>query len=495
MTVGEGPLLDVEGHAGRGRSRPRIWSQTSSRNQPGAGGQPVGDAQRVGIAGEGGVVGRGRTGRRARPRGRVGGQVDPEGEAGVGVQPGDQDLEPGPDVRAGAGHRGPPHARGPEGALAPPARAGRGAAPHRGPATSAWSPRPASTPGRRRLEQRRPARSTGSASPVAGRRRPGPVRRDPLSATQSRDRPPLPPVPQQVDVDGGVRADRSARGRPGPRAPPRSPSRWARTVPLLLQGARPCRQRTRAARVTYTCRQRASATSAWPPSTAQTSTGGPAAVRGRTIRRRPRTPGRCRSGSRSARRRRSGGAASRAAASSSRAAALIGARCAVRLTAAMGKNGGMPRAIWSGSVSFGLVNVPVKLVTATSPKDVRFHQLHDADSGTDPPEAGVLARRRGGRLRPHRQGLRPGRRPVRGHRARGARRPSTPKRAGPSTSRSSSTWPTSTRSTSSTATTWCPTAGPRSPTPCWWRPWPDRQGGARPFRAADQAVPGHPARP
>jgi DNA end-binding protein Ku len=32
-------------------------------------------------------------------------------------------------------------------------------------------------------------------------------------------------------------------------------------------------------------------------------------------------------------------------------------------------------------VSFGLVNVPVKLMTATSPKDVRFHQLHDADGG------------------------------------------------------------------------------------------------------------------
>jgi DNA end-binding protein Ku len=41
----------------------------------------------------------------------------------------------------------------------------------------------------------------------------------------------------------------------------------------------------------------------------------------------------------------------------------------------------MPRPIWSGSVSFGLVNVPVKLLTATSPKDVRFHQLHDADNG------------------------------------------------------------------------------------------------------------------
>jgi DNA end-binding protein Ku len=39
----------------------------------------------------------------------------------------------------------------------------------------------------------------------------------------------------------------------------------------------------------------------------------------------------------------------------------------------------MPRAIWSGSVSFGLVNVPVKLVTATSSKDVRFHQLHATD--------------------------------------------------------------------------------------------------------------------
>jgi DNA end-binding protein Ku len=41
----------------------------------------------------------------------------------------------------------------------------------------------------------------------------------------------------------------------------------------------------------------------------------------------------------------------------------------------------MPRPIWSGSISFGLVNVPVKLVTATSPKDVRFHQLHGADGG------------------------------------------------------------------------------------------------------------------
>jgi DNA end-binding protein Ku len=35
----------------------------------------------------------------------------------------------------------------------------------------------------------------------------------------------------------------------------------------------------------------------------------------------------------------------------------------------------MPRAIWSGAISFGLVNVPVKLYSATSAKTVRFHNL------------------------------------------------------------------------------------------------------------------------
>jgi len=37
----------------------------------------------------------------------------------------------------------------------------------------------------------------------------------------------------------------------------------------------------------------------------------------------------------------------------------------------------MPRAIWSGSISFGLVNVPIKLYSAISPKDVRFNQLEE----------------------------------------------------------------------------------------------------------------------
>jgi DNA end-binding protein Ku len=40
----------------------------------------------------------------------------------------------------------------------------------------------------------------------------------------------------------------------------------------------------------------------------------------------------------------------------------------------------MPRAIWSGAISFGLVNVPVKLFTAVQPKDVRFNQL-EASTG------------------------------------------------------------------------------------------------------------------
>jgi DNA end-binding protein Ku len=39
------------------------------------------------------------------------------------------------------------------------------------------------------------------------------------------------------------------------------------------------------------------------------------------------------------------------------------------------------RSIWKGSVAFGLVNVPVKLYTATEEKDIRFHQVHEADGG------------------------------------------------------------------------------------------------------------------
>ncbi len=36
----------------------------------------------------------------------------------------------------------------------------------------------------------------------------------------------------------------------------------------------------------------------------------------------------------------------------------------------------MPRSMWSGAISFGLVNVPVKLYSAVNKKTVRFHQLN-----------------------------------------------------------------------------------------------------------------------
>src|SRR5215207_2526697 len=36
----------------------------------------------------------------------------------------------------------------------------------------------------------------------------------------------------------------------------------------------------------------------------------------------------------------------------------------------------MPRSMWSGAISFGLVNVPVKLYSAVNRKTVRFHQLN-----------------------------------------------------------------------------------------------------------------------
>ena len=39
------------------------------------------------------------------------------------------------------------------------------------------------------------------------------------------------------------------------------------------------------------------------------------------------------------------------------------------------------RAIWTGAITFGLVNVPVKVYSATEDHDVALHQVHDADGG------------------------------------------------------------------------------------------------------------------
>src|SRR3954453_23786484 len=58
------------------------------------------------------------------------------------------------------------------------------------------------------------------------------------------------------------------------------------------------------------------------------------------------------------------------------------------LTSASGSAGlgstqgvGMPRAIWKGSISFGLVNIPVGLYSATrSGNEVKFRMLRDTDN-------------------------------------------------------------------------------------------------------------------
>lgn len=41
----------------------------------------------------------------------------------------------------------------------------------------------------------------------------------------------------------------------------------------------------------------------------------------------------------------------------------------------------MPRTIWKGAISFGLVTIPVKVFGATEEKDVAFRQVHGADGG------------------------------------------------------------------------------------------------------------------
>ena len=41
----------------------------------------------------------------------------------------------------------------------------------------------------------------------------------------------------------------------------------------------------------------------------------------------------------------------------------------------------MPRAIWTGTISFGLVSVPVRMYSAIDESDLRFHLVHEPDGG------------------------------------------------------------------------------------------------------------------
>lgn len=40
----------------------------------------------------------------------------------------------------------------------------------------------------------------------------------------------------------------------------------------------------------------------------------------------------------------------------------------------------MPRSIWRGAISFGIVSIPVRLFTATQDKDISFRMLHEKDN-------------------------------------------------------------------------------------------------------------------
>ncbi|MFD5694393.1 non-homologous end joining protein Ku [Streptomyces rubiginosohelvolus] len=41
----------------------------------------------------------------------------------------------------------------------------------------------------------------------------------------------------------------------------------------------------------------------------------------------------------------------------------------------------MPKPLWAGAISFGLVTIPVKIVSATEDRDVHFHRVHLTDMG------------------------------------------------------------------------------------------------------------------
>lgn len=51
----------------------------------------------------------------------------------------------------------------------------------------------------------------------------------------------------------------------------------------------------------------------------------------------------------------------------------------VSSTPARGSDSDMPRSIWNGTITFGMVNVPVKLYAATESKTVHFHEVHLKD--------------------------------------------------------------------------------------------------------------------
>jgi hypothetical protein len=131
-----------------------------------------------------------------------------------------------------------------------------------------------------------------------------------------------------------------------------------------------------------------------------------------------------------------------------------------------------PRSIWNGTVTFGLVAVPIKLYTATESKSVSFREVHARDG------ARIEHRRicsKEGREVPYEE-------VAHSYDLDGKQVIVTdeelasvqPRKRGPSTSRRLSTSPTSIRSSSTIRTSSFPPGRARArcvPTACLSRPW------------------------
>ena len=85
------------------------------------------------------------------------------------------------------------------------------------------------------------------------------------------------------------------------------------------------------------------------------------------------------------------------------------------------KSNPMPSAIWTGSISFGLVQVPVRLVGATKSKDVSFNQLEEGTGARIRYKKVSEATGEEVTRRSHQEGLRDLEGPLRDDRARRAR--------------------------------------------------------------------------
>ncbi len=282
VAVGEGPLPHRRAGRRPGRTARRAGGAPRPAASPGR--RPAGRPR---------TGGRGSRGRRRRRTGRRGAPSTGSGSASAGRSTrkakrasgssrAATTCTPAPTSARPCGPPAPTTWPGARAAPRPPARASPSSgAPPRASEECLVMPASSDAPLGGPLRAARPRKAIGMRQ--SGWRSPSTSTMPPGSASSTRpcDRLPLPPVAQQVDVDGGV-GGQAGDAQVGPgRCSFAAAEHVARSSPSSSTTQAPARKRTRAARVTSTWRQRASATSAWPPSTAHTSAGAVPLARGR----------------------------------------------------------------------------------------------------------------------------------------------------------------------------------------------------------------------